>query len=87
MYVYSLSSLLLLFNALKSKMEKCSYLIQNEDVSVFETTIRSLGGLVSMYELTNDKMFLDKAEELGKKLSNAFNSPTGLPYKYMDMKR
>lgn len=40
-----------------------------------------------MYELTKDKMYLDKAEQLGKKLSKTFKSPTGIPYKFIDMRK
>ena len=49
-------------------------------VSVFETTIRELGGLLSAYDLSGDKVFLDKAVELGSLLSPAFNSRTGIAY-------
>ena len=31
------------------------------DVSVFETNIRVVGGLLAAYDMTNDKLFLDKA--------------------------
>lgn len=31
------------------------------DVNLFETTIRILGGLLSVYNLTGDQVFLDKA--------------------------
>lgn len=34
---------------------------QNRDVNLFETTIRVLGGLLSIYHLTQDKLFLTKA--------------------------
>mmetsp|Transcript_229 Transcript_229/g.354 ORF Transcript_229/g.354 Transcript_229/m.354 type:complete len:1118 (-) Transcript_229:29-3382(-) len=49
-------------------------------VSVFETTIRSLGGLLSAYDFTQDKAFLEKADDLGSRLSKAFHSPSGIPY-------
>ena len=42
-------------------------------VSVFETTIRSLGGLLSAYDWSGDVMFLNKAEDLGKRLLRAFD--------------
>jgi uncharacterized protein YyaL (SSP411 family) len=48
-------------------------------VSVFETTIRELGGLLSAYEFSKDKIFLDKAEELAALLLPAFNTEFGLP--------
>lgn len=51
----------------------------NMGISFFETTIRCLGGLLSAYELSGDRMFLDKARELGEKLLVAFRLPSGLP--------
>ena len=48
-------------------------------VSVFETTIRSLGGLLSAYDLSSDKVFLKKAQELGDKLFAAFGTSSGMP--------
>ena len=49
-------------------------------VSVFETTIRSLGGLLAAYDWSGDKAFLDKADDLGSRLFKAFDSPSGLPW-------
>ena len=49
------------------------------DVSGFETTIRSLGGLLSAYDLSGDKAFLEKAEDLGKRLQKAYDTKSGLP--------
>lgn len=34
---------------------------KNVDVNLFESTIRILGGLLSVYSLTGDTLFLDKA--------------------------
>ena len=48
-------------------------------VSTFETTIRSLGGLLSAYDISGNKMFLDKALDLGNRLFKAFNTPSGIP--------
>ena len=49
-------------------------------VSVFETTIRDLGGLLAAYDWSGDKVFLTKAQDLGERLLHAFdNSPTGIP--------
>jgi hypothetical protein len=50
------------------------------DVSGFETTIRSLGGLLSAYDLSGDKAFLEKAEDLGKRLQKAYDTKSGLPH-------
>ena len=37
-------------------------------VSMFETIIRILGGLLSAYDLSADKIFLTKAKELADKM-------------------
>ena len=49
------------------------------EVSTFETTIRSLGGLISAYDLSDDVLFLKQAEYLAPRLFKAFDSPSGLP--------
>lgn len=49
-------------------------------VIVFETVIRILGGLLSIFHLTGDRMYLRKAEELGARLSVGFDTPLGLPW-------
>ncbi|KAF9096404.1 hypothetical protein BGX23_011334 [Mortierella sp. AD031] len=49
-------------------------------VQFFETVIRYLGGFLSAYDLTGEKVLLDKAEELGGYILNAFknaNFPNG----------
>ena len=56
------------------------------EVQNFEITIRLLGGLLTNYQLTNDKRFLTLAEDLGNRLLPAFNSPTGMPYRYVNLK-
>jgi len=54
-------------------------------VKNFEVTIRLLGGLLSSYQLTGDKRLLSLAEDLGTRLLPVFNSPTGLPYVYVNL--
>ena len=56
------------------------------DVQNFEITIRILGGLISSYQITNDKRLLSLADDLGTRLLPVFDSPTGLPYKYVNLK-
>ena len=56
------------------------------DVQNFEITIRILGGLLSSYQITNDKRLLSLADDLGTRLLPVFDSPTGLPYKYVNLK-
>jgi mannosidase alpha-like ER degradation enhancer 2 len=55
-------------------------------VKNFEITIRLLGGLLSSYQLTGDKRLLSLAEDLGNRLLPVFNSPTGLPYVYINLR-
>ena len=55
-------------------------------VKNFEITIRLLGGLLSGYQLTGDKRLLDLADDLGRRLLPAFNSPTGLPYVFVNLR-
>jgi ER degradation enhancer, mannosidase alpha-like 2 len=55
-------------------------------VKNFEITIRLLGGLLSGYQLTGDKRLLSLAEDLGDRLLPVFNSPTGLPYVYVNLR-
>lgn len=56
-------------------------------MSVFETTIRELGGLLAAFDFSGESVFLDKAEDLGRRLLKAFNSPTGIPYSNVDLSR
>lgn len=64
------------------------YLSFDKDISVknFEITIRLLGGLLSAYESDGDKKFLELAEDLGNRLLPVFNSPTEMPYTYINLK-
>ena len=55
------------------------------ELSVFETNIRFVGGLLSTYALTADKMFLNKAQEVADLLLPAFNTPTGIPLALVNM--
>ncbi|HEY5849146.1 MAG TPA: glycoside hydrolase family 47 protein [Lysobacter sp.] len=56
------------------------------DVKHFEIVIRLLGGLLSSYQLSGDERLLKLAEDLGKRLLPAFDSPTGLPYVYVNLR-
>lgn len=89
--VDSLDTLLLL--GLNDEAEKAKTLIVeklsfDKDLNVknFEITIRLLGGLLSGYQMTGDARLLRLAEDLGNRLLPAFNSPTGLPYMYVNLK-
>jgi mannosidase alpha-like ER degradation enhancer 2 len=58
---------------------------RDEPVQVFEVTIRLLGGLLSGYQMTGDRRLLDLADSLGTRLLPAFNSATGMPYRYVNL--
>ncbi|MGH7025235.1 MAG: glycoside hydrolase family 47 protein [Caulobacteraceae bacterium] len=60
----------------------------DKDISVktFEVTIRLLGGLLSGYELTGDPVLIAKAKDLATRLLPAFDTPTGLPYAYVNLR-
>ncbi|EDO38861.1 predicted protein [Nematostella vectensis] len=58
---------------------------QASDISVFEMTIRFLGGLLSAYALSGEEVFKVKAKELGDKLLPAFNTPTGIPWAMVNL--
>jgi mannosidase alpha-like ER degradation enhancer 2 len=55
-------------------------------VQNFEITIRHLGGLLSCYEMTGDRRLLRLAEDLGTRLLPAFDSKTGIPYRFVNLK-
>jgi ER degradation enhancer, mannosidase alpha-like 2 len=65
-----------------------NHLSFDKDIYVknFEITIRMLGGLLSSYQLTGDNRLLELAEDLGNRLLPVFNSPTGMPYAYVNLK-
>lgn len=69
-----------------SKMFKTCHKFQSGDISVFETNIRYVGGLLSAYALTGDDMFRDKALHVAEKLTPAFKSPTGIPFALINMR-
>lgn len=50
-----------------------------EVLNVFETTIRYLGGLLSAYDLSQRKVLLQKALELGEVLYAAFDTKNRMP--------
>ena len=54
-------------------------------MQVFEITIRLLAGLITAYELDGNKKFLSLAQDLGDRLMPAFNTPTGMPYRYVHL--
>ncbi|XP_036318435.1 mannosyl-oligosaccharide alpha-1,2-mannosidase IA isoform X2 [Rhagoletis pomonella] len=50
------------------------------DLSVFETNIRFVGGMLTLYAFTGDNLYKEKAQHIADKLLPAFQTPTGIPY-------
>lgn len=59
---------------------------RDTSVQVFEVTIRLLGGLLSAHQMTGDRRLLQRAEDLGRRMLPAFDSPTGMPYRYVNLR-
>src|SRR5512140_3323140 len=74
--------------AAKTRDYIATHLSFDQDIYVknFEITIRLLGGLLSNYQLSGDKRLLTLAQDLGNRLLPAFNSPTGMPFVYVNLK-
>ncbi len=51
----------------------------SNDINVFETTIRYLGGFLGAYDLSGDTRLLRKAKEVGDMLYVAFDTPNRMP--------
>ncbi len=58
---------------------------KNISVQLFEVNIRLIGGLLSAYQLDGDKRFLNLAVDLADRLLPAFDTPTGMPYRYVNL--
>ncbi|KAH7062869.1 glycosyl hydrolase family 47-domain-containing protein, partial [Paraphoma chrysanthemicola] len=54
-------------------------------VSVFETTIRYLGGLLSAYDLSQEPVLLEKAIQLAEMLYRAFDTTNNTPLNFLDI--
>ncbi|MBE7202474.1 MAG: glycoside hydrolase family 47 protein, partial [Parafilimonas terrae] len=56
------------------------------EVSVFETSIRLVGGLLSAHHACGDPVLLAKARDLADRLLPAFDTPTGMPFRFVNLK-
>ena len=64
----------------KSGLENLASARLNQGISVFETNIRILGGLLSIYDLTSDEKFLERAVQVANAIAPAFDTNSGIPY-------
>ena len=55
------------------------------DVQLFEINIRSLASLLCAYQMDGDVGFLKLAKDLANRLLPAFDSPTGMPYRHVNL--
>jgi len=53
---------------------------------IFEVNIRILGGLLSMYELSGNEKVLDKAVDFADRMLPAFDTKTGIPKYWVNLK-
>eukprot|EP00850_Spirogloea_muscicola_P014216 SM000100S09443 [mRNA] locus=s100:413575:419018:+ [translate_table: standard] len=53
--------------------------------SVFETTIRCVGGLIAAYDLSGESVFLKKATMLADRLLPAWDTTKGIPHNMLDL--
>lgn len=60
---------------------------RNYEASVFETTIRVVGGLIAAHDLSGDEMYLAKCLDLVRHLKPAFSTETGIPYNIVNLKK
>nr|NP_001259402.1 alpha-Mannosidase class I a, isoform P [Drosophila melanogaster]NP_511105.2 alpha-Mannosidase class I a, isoform K [Drosophila melanogaster]AAF46571.3 alpha-Mannosidase class I a, isoform K [Drosophila melanogaster]AGB95245.1 alpha-Mannosidase class I a, isoform P [Drosophila melanogaster] len=56
------------------------------ELSVFETNIRFVGGMLTLYAFTGDPLYKEKAQHVADKLLPAFQTPTGIPYALVNTK-
>lgn len=73
------------YRDVKAHVQSIDWSRRNYDASFFESSIRYLGGLLSIHQLTGEPLFLAKAVELGDRLLPAFNSPTGIPFSIVNL--
>ena len=55
----------------------------SDAIPLFETTIRYLGGLISAFDLSSNKILLEKAVELAEVLICAFDTQNHMPTRYL----
>lgn len=70
-------------NWIKYNLKFNNIFTNSSPISVFESVIRCLGGLLSIYELSNDNLYLSKSIELGDYLLSAFDTPSQLPSRWI----
>lgn len=75
------------YDAMEWVNDKLFFHTIKNHVSVFETTIRCLGGLLSAYNLSGEDIFLNKAQDIGDRLFHAFETDSGVASGEVNMLR
>jgi mannosyl-oligosaccharide alpha-1,2-mannosidase len=75
------------FNEVTTAVASLTWETEETAANFFETTIRHLGGLLSAYDLSNKKVLLQKAIELGDMLYEAFDTPNRMPSFWLDFQK
>jgi len=73
------------YQSARSFVSNLTFIGIDASISVFETNIRIVGGFLSAYALTQDRIYIDKALEIATLLLPAFESTSGLPYSYINI--
>ena len=58
---------------------------KNIDAKIFEVNIRILGGLLAMYELSENPLVLEKARDFADRMMPAFDTKTGIPKYWVNL--
>jgi mannosidase alpha-like ER degradation enhancer 1/mannosidase alpha-like ER degradation enhancer 2 len=58
---------------------------KNVDAKIFEVNIRILGGLLAMYELSENPLVLEKARDFADRMLPAFDTKTGIPKYWVNL--
>lgn len=56
------------------------------DAQIFEATIRLVGGLLSGHLATGETVLLEKAHDLAERMLPGYDTPTGMPVRYINLK-
>jgi mannosyl-oligosaccharide alpha-1,2-mannosidase len=59
----------------------------DQDVSLFEITIRVLGGFLAAFEIDGDPYWIEISQKLGDSLIHAFDTKSGLPVNAINLKK
>lgn len=59
---------------------------KNIDAKIFEVNIRILGGLLAMYQLSENPRVLEKAKDFADRMMPAFETKTGIPNYWVNLK-